>query len=508
MRINWTRYFLILTATLVGQLIAGCASKQALAPTVESKSFDGDFSFLSSSTPRVVILFMSDLHGRLQPDGAGRGGYARIAQLVSAHRKNAGPKTDIWVIVGGDVAGKGAVPCVVTHDKACFPLLGKMGINLGVLGNGELKRSLNDVENLITLSGITWINSNVVSANSRKQQIWKSFLPWTGEKSGLSINFASWTLPPTPGEVDPKKTGYLARMPVVENEIGLLSAQIPAGSNIVWLPHQTWTADQETVKSLCAQNKFKNLALLKSNDHVHKRIDDSGCFGIFEPGPFGQVVSRLVFEKDSSTGEGLQLKKHDFIDIDEKISPDIEIENEIALLYKNHAPQAQTLVGQSQEILPVQKLGDRVAVALREITRSDVGVYNRGGVKEDLPQGPVTQERLSFSLPYNDDVVGLDWKFSDFERALCQASRRSIDNFLDFGSELFIAGARIEGFGTPNCKVILDKPRSQVKVAMPEYLSKRSERWLGTELRGRVFKFGVDIHRALSLSVQRKGGVF
>jgi hypothetical protein len=68
-----------------------------------------------------------------------------------------------------------------------------------------------------------------------------------------------------------------------------------------------------------------------------------------------------------------------------------------------------------------------------------------------------------------------------------------------------LAGLKLEGAGTPDCKVVLDKPRASVKVALSEFLVKRSPRWLGKDLKPATFKFQIDTWAALELHLKKSG---
>jgi hypothetical protein len=117
----------------------------------------------------------------------------------------------------------------------------------------------------------------------------------------------------------------------------------------------------------------------------------------------------------------------------------------------------------------------------------------------------MTREALTAIYPYKDEVLGLDWSTKDLEKSLCKAATRERNDFEDNGSELVFAGLKLEGAGTPDCKVVLDKPRASVKVALSEFLVKRSPRWLGKDLKPATFKFQIDTWAALELHLKKSG---
>lgn len=505
-------FFRIPIVVLLGfQFIGGCTTRQgpeAFSSVKETHSESLDLSRLASKKKQIVVLFVSDLHGRLRPGVQGLGGYSRLGGLIAAHKKNAGDRTDVLAIVGGDIAGKGAIPCQKSKDRECFPFLGMMGFDIGVFGNGELKRNKSDLDFLLKSSGIDWINSNTEALRSSADTtpLWTPIKVYDGPKSGLSLSLVSWTIPPAPEEVDFSKLGFRVRLPEPENEVNSLVAKLPKDKSILWLPHQSWAQDQKTLKAICQNSSLPpSVALLKSNDHVSRRLDKNHCIPLFEPGAFGEFVLRLFLEPNGSEGT-LRIVHQDFVPVDSNSPVSEPINLAVEKVYQRFAPEADKTLLVSVETKPLKEFAERVADAFRQTTRADIAIVNRGAIKGDLPSGVLNFEGLSFLVPYNDPLVGLDWKFKDFEKSLCQASQRRADEYLDNGSELFFSGMKVEGMGTPDCKVVLDRPKGQVKVVMAEYVAKRSERWLGKNLRSVVFRFGVDAHRAISLQAQRSGG--
>jgi hypothetical protein len=57
-----------------------------------------------------------------------------------------------------------------------------------------------------------------------------------------------------------------------------------------------------------------------------------------------------------------------------------------------------------------------------------------------------------------------------------------------------------------NCLLVAEKKRNSYKVVAPEYIIKRSDRWIGKDIRPKTFKFGVTTHRALELEISKQGG--
>ena len=55
-----------------------------------------------------------------------------------------------------------------------------------------------------------------------------------------------------------------------------------------------------------------------------------------------------------------------------------------------------------------QTLGDAVSEAMRRSIDADVGIQNRGGVRADLPAGPITYGHAYRVLPFGNQVTAMD----------------------------------------------------------------------------------------------------
>ena len=53
-------------------------------------------------------------------------------------------------------------------------------------------------------------------------------------------------------------------------------------------------------------------------------------------------------------------------------------------------------------------LGDIVADAMRDATGAQIAFQNGGGIRADIPKGPITLEAVFTALPFDDDLVSMD----------------------------------------------------------------------------------------------------
>jgi len=446
--------------------------------------------------PAVLILYLSDLHSQLRADERGRGGYAQLKKWIDSERAKAGTATDVVVIGGGDLLGKGSIPCQETKDRDCAPLLKELGFNYSALGNYELYNTPTELAALVRAAGGSFLGMNVAPKTGAVSWV-QAPLKFKGARSGLEFWLASWT-----SAVDVKN--YTVRSAPSPSEWMAWTRQWSAP--VLFVTHQELEKDAALLKQACQSlsPQVQVLALLKSNDHRVMQQNTSLCAPLLEPGAFGRHALKLLLTRDE--GNPLRLKvESEFVEIS-GIGEDTEMKKRIDALYARHAPNADEVIFTAEKEISREAMAAWVAEAYHKRMKADAAIANIGYVKHALPSGPVTREQFMLALPYKNDLMGLDWPVKDLEAALCASSKRTRDDDLDWGSELAFSGFALEGAGTPGCRVLSNK--KSLKIVVDEYLVSRSARWLGRDLAPRVFRFGVDSRRVgtMQLQIQKPGG--
>lgn len=441
----------------------------------------------------VVVLHFSDLHGRILA-------YPRLAALIKSERALAERSgNDLLVVMGGDAAGKGALPCRKSNDKECFAFFKEMGVDVALLGNGEAKRSAKDLNELIRISGGQWLSANVKS--SKEKAGWQKEILWKGPRSGAQIWIAGWTLAPSPAELDPAQPLNVGTR-FDGHVLGEWAKQL-SSNPVLWVTHQDLNDDKEFAKQVCMRKNISSLALLRAHTH-QLRQEPMACVTAYESGAFAESATRLVIERSGAGPLAWKVTGAQTIPL--TFGPeDPQMKSRVSALYQKLAPDAETQVALVTTAQTLPDLALWLANAYRKVSHADVAVVNAGAIKEPLPIGPVKRERLLEVIPYNNELMGLDWPFADFEKSICEASRRARDATDDTGSELFFAGVELVNPGEGICH-LKGSRKGSVKVVLDSFMVKKAPRWLGKKLEGRAFKFGMKTEDAMMLSLKRNGG--
>ncbi len=451
-----------------------------------------------NGSPKIVLLYVSDLHSQLVANAQGLGGYSRLMTLVGAERAMAGSKTDVILVMGGDLFGKGRLPCRKTNEVACAPLLGLMKPDVVSFGNGELKIPQTDLQALAKQVGGVWVGTNVES-HKKQKPFWQPSYLYVGAKSGIHLNFISSSVFPGPGEA-------LGASQIDFSEISLSYGELFAKSNAglqaanMLILHDDIKRLDEISASVCPR-AVKPLLVLKA--HEHKL--DSGkrdCMKYVEAGAYGTHIVRIEI---SGTNQKYVVDNTQTIELNEKIAKDVAMEARIESLYKNSGHGAKRVMIKLDQDLSQERVARFLALAYQKTSKADIAIVNSGAIKSGLLKGQIDWEDVLFAVPYNNELKGLDWSAADLEKSLCAAAKRPMDRRLDNGSELVLAGAELRNAGSENCRLIVDGNQRNPKVVVDSYMVIRSARWLGKELKGKTFSYGLDTERALELGIERHG---
>lgn len=452
-----------------------------------------------AKSPSVLLLFVSDLHSQLRANKDGQGGYAQLASWIQSEKAKAGSKTDVFVLGGGDLLGKGSIPCQKTNDKDCVPLMKDLQLDYATLGNYELYQSPADLKSLIEASGAKFLSSNVdvirEGRNAKYETPWeRGPLKVEGKKSGLSFWLYSWTSP-----FDVLKNYNVRKFPSPSEWSAF--KQTSAGAPVVFMTHMELENDLSFLRDACLQlsQAQQVVALLKSNDHKTMQKNVSQCAPVLEPGAFGNYALKVLLVPIA--GQKSFQVHSEFVEI-KGFPEDARVAAKIQKLYQAHAPDADEVIFTLNAPISKEALAQWVANSYRIVTHAEAAIVNVGYVKHGLEAGPVKKEDFLIALPYANELMGTDWSVKSLEKALCDVSRSKKDPNSDWGSELYFSGFSLENAGTPQCKITGTK-RSSLKVVVDSYLVSRSGLWLGRDVSKQVFKFGVDSRRVGFLHVKK-----
>lgn len=116
-------------------------------------------------------------------------------------------------------------------------------------------------------------------------------------------------------------------------------------------------------------------------------------------------------------------------------------------------------------------LGDFLTDSLRAMERADVAIWNSGGLRADLPAGPIAYGNVYEVLPFDNAVATLTLDGTELKRLLAAASEAKKGVFQVSG--LTVDLSRCEGRQSlRKLRVTAPGPKRLYKVAMPDFLAR------------------------------------
>ena len=389
-------------AALGVALLAACASVRAGDPI------------------HLVVLHSNDIHGQARPvpatwvdrdDPPPHGGLARLAgELRSAAAAARAEGARVLVVDGGDWF-QGTPEGLVDDGRAFVELLGRVGYDAMVVGNHEFDHGVPFLAQLLTDDVVPHVLANVREPATGDRVAWS--VPYRIEDVGdLRVALVGLLTPETPTitHEDARTLDFVdpaAELATVRAELAALADPVDL---VLPVTHLGVRADRALARA------HPDLALIVGG-HSHTSLSEGVREGdtlIVQAGCKAMVMGRV----------DLWLDPVDLTVVDSRARL-VELPQDRALEHPELAEAAAALVavGAAEMDAVVGSLaapldrnrsiasgsaGNWITDVMRDTFDADVAVQNRGGIRRDLPAGPVTRRDLFELAPFSNTVVLFD----------------------------------------------------------------------------------------------------
>jgi 5'-nucleotidase len=155
----------VAAALLLATGLAGCALPSrgdGEAPVASASSAAAATPVRGGEPIRVRVIAFNDFHGQIEPGGltlrlpdpaapgktwaVGAGGAAHLATLVRRLRAQAPHSV---LVSGGDLVGASPIASALFRDEPTIEAMNRIGLDLGVLGNHEFDRGVDELRRLL-----------------------------------------------------------------------------------------------------------------------------------------------------------------------------------------------------------------------------------------------------------------------------------------------------------------------------------------------------------------------
>ncbi len=349
---------------------------------------------------RLRILYVNDFHGYAEPHRpAGRsealGGIAYLAAEVN--RLRVGQPT--LLLAAGDMI-QGNQWANFFQGASVIRVMNTMGFDALVVGNHEFDFGQAVLKQRIGEATFPVLGANVEGLPEVRPYVLK-------EIEGWKVLIIGVVTEDTPVMTHPRNVAGLAFLSAESTIQRILAAHAPKADLVIVLSHLGLPADRKLARQV------KGIHLIVGG-HTHTRIEQpmkvNGTW-IVQAWEHGKVLGCL----DLIIAEGgSQLSEGRLIDIKPEREPDKEISALVDETARRVKAELEEVIGEALVDLEGQgarrqetNLGDLLTDILRTETGSDLAVLNGGGIRTDIPRGPIQVKTVLDVLPFNNFPVVL-----------------------------------------------------------------------------------------------------
>ncbi len=361
----------------------------------------GGFCFADT----VTIYHTSDTHGFYFPrvvDGKNIGGFATLANLLKK-------ESDPYLLLDSGDFSSGTAEAKETKGGASVEFLNKLGYNAVTIGNheGDFKEDamLTNIKNL--KPDVLALNMLDKKTGSYPQNV-KPYAIYNIE--GKKIVVIGIAKDPNPDFTRIKTSGERKKLKKVMYEVKALNPDA-----VILIIHDSIFDDKHSNPTSPAQiiQGIDGINLVLGG-HAHKIIQNRVINGVtfVESGSEMRGVSKIELDFNEKTHK-LEEIESEYIPLDtDKIGEDSEVK---AFAETKRNKELEVVVGNAQEKLYKDSpdlnkgvdspLGNLFADLIKQQTKADIGLQNTGGVRVDIPKGPITKRIVSEAFPFPNKTM-------------------------------------------------------------------------------------------------------
>jgi len=414
--------------------------------------------FLSSSVyggekVKIVIFHTNDIHGHIFPydnkniSEHAIGGFQYLSSIIKEERKtNSG---HVLLIDGGDFA-QGTIWSNLDYGLATVDIMNALNYDCSVVGNHEFDWGMDKLDNMVGSASFTVLSCNIVSKEDG------SFIERTKpyimkEIDGIRIGIIGISSVDT-GIINFKvrnKYDFLPPEDILPVYINLLK-KLHKADIIAVLSHEGYELD----KDLSLKVPGIDIIIGGHSNTILEKPLISGNTIIVQAGNYLVWTGRLELEFDRELKK-ITSYKGNLIKIDNNV---IEPDPEISLLLEKYKEKykaiASEVIGKtSVDLVSYRKgesnMGNFVADIIRKYGNSRIGIINSGALRENIPSGDITFEKIYSAFPFNDELISMDLKGKDIIEILS-------NNFAGKHGILQVSGIKVKYISESEGNNIID----------------------------------------------------
>ncbi len=370
---------------------------------------------VSDEPVHLVLLHTNDVHGQAQPRPATWidrenpppvGGLPRLAAYVKQVRREAEESGAGVLLVDGGDWFQGTPEGLVDRGRSFVNALSKVGYDAMTVGNHELDYGVEPLAAMVEDYRIPAVCANVFAGEERIT--WAD--PWRiVEVNGLRVGIVGLLTPVTPS-ITHEDAGALR---FEDPAVALEQARSELGDSVDWILPITHLGVQGDRRLAKAHPDLDVIVGGHSHTYLKSGVRQGETL-IVQAGSKASAVGRLDlwFDADSKELKKMSYRMADLLQEPMEQDHD-EVVDEIcgALVSRSELELSETVgelaapLTRSFKRFSSTPAGNLITDTMREHMGGDVAVQNRGGIRCDLPEGPVSRRSLFEFLPFGNHLT-------------------------------------------------------------------------------------------------------
>ncbi|HHX27170.1 MAG TPA: multifunctional 2',3'-cyclic-nucleotide 2'-phosphodiesterase/5'-nucleotidase/3'-nucleotidase [Firmicutes bacterium] len=416
-------------STLVVALMILCVSSVCVAAAGEDE---------------VVILYMNDIHGRLESFKAADsdalvGGVIKLATLVE---DIVGEKAGNVIILNAGDALHGTNIVNLFEGTPMVEALGAIGVDAMAIGNHEFNYGQSVLLKRAEEANFTFLSANTIQADSRRVLFPGALILSVG---GKRIGIFGLTPIDTPTVTHPKNVEGLEFL----DPIRVSSWMVPYLRDqekvdlVIGLTHIGYDDDR------LLASKVPGIDIIVGG-HSHTKLDKPEMVAstiIVQAGEHAQALGSLEVSYENG-------KVTDYAGALIPCGPEVVEDSRIGEIIRTYNKELEAklseVIGEAATALDGERanvrtretnLGNLVADVMREAGAADIGLTNGGGLRASIGEGLITVGDVFTVLPFDNTLVVLEVAGADIRAAL----ERSVSEYPNqLGAFLQVSGLSFE----------------------------------------------------------------
>ncbi|HEY6059485.1 MAG TPA: 5'-nucleotidase C-terminal domain-containing protein [Gemmatimonadales bacterium] len=427
------------------------------------------------------VLAITDFHGALQPrvwawsQGRPVGGAAAIKTWLDNLAKDCGcPSVRLD---GGDEI-QGTPLANFEFGRPVIAAFNSLAIDAATIGERDFEWGVDTLQARVREARYPFVSANISDSAGRVPD-WVT--PWTVvTRGGAKVAVIGLTTRSTPETTRPGNLAELVFGDLAGAVRRVLPAARAAADFVIVLAHGGAVCDSTgcrgEILALADGLDSASVDLIVAG-HTHERVDTVvHGIPIVQAGSSGRAIAVVDFVRAAGGGRVVRTRLE--TPWADSVAPDRDITT--ALFREQHVVDSITARTVASLRTPLGRTGDEyplgrlVADAYRNIGKADVALINNGGIRADLPAGPVSYGALFDVQPFQNRLVRVTLTGAELRATLEHALAGGRPQVHVSGLQVWYSPTRSEGHRIRRVRLLngrsLDLKRHYT-LAVPDFLA-------------------------------------